>query len=189
MAMVEARMLAQVDAKDASSDQIQNYGFLSCSRCGAPVVTERMAVVTSGEAAWSEPRRVWPEPEGQLSMELPAGVRQSLIEAMRCFRAEAYTACAVMCGKAIEAIGYTHSTRRRTLGPVLKELLERGVIDNRLYEWGTELQRHRNIAAHPSNRAIGREDARYLLDFAIAICDYVFILTRRFEEFQQALHD
>jgi hypothetical protein len=74
-------------------------------------------------------------------------------------------------------------SKSKYLGSGLKELKEKEVIDNRLFAWGLELQKHRNIAAHATDEKISRADAEYLLDFVIAICEYVFVLTEKFQEF------
>jgi hypothetical protein len=75
-------------------------------------------------------------------------------------------------------------TKRQTLFEGLKELHERGVIDKRLYEWGDELRKHRNLAAHATGANFNLIDAKDLYDFATAICEYVFVLTAKFEAFK-----
>src|SRR5947208_9172197 len=51
---------------------------------------------------WSDAERVWPQPKRTISRSVPDIVKSSLEEADRCFSAGAFTACAVMCGRAIE---------------------------------------------------------------------------------------
>jgi hypothetical protein len=89
-----------------------------------------------------------------------------------------------MCGKAIEAICAEHKTKSKNLGAGLKELLDKKVIDVRLFEWGDALRQQRNIGAHANEEDVSREDARDVLDFALAICEYVFVLSGKYEEFQ-----
>lgn len=67
----------------------------------------------------------------------------------------------------------------------LEELHKGQIIDTRLYEWGKELQKSRNLAAHATDQIFERNDAEDLLDFAIAICEYMFVLTQKFEEFKR----
>ena len=69
-------------------------------------------------------------------------------------------------------------------GNGLKELRAAGEIDERLYEWGVELNAKRNIAAHPDPTPISEQDARYVFEFVLAICDYVYVLTAKFERFK-----
>lgn len=42
-----------------------------------------------------------------------------------------------------------------------------------------------NIGAHASNNRINKQDARDVLDFTIAICEYVYTLTSKYEEFKK----
>jgi hypothetical protein len=77
------------------------------------------------------------------------------------------------------------ATKKDTLFEGLKELHERQIIDARLYQWGDELRKHRNLAAHASDAQFAFNDAKDLYDFATAICDYVFVLTAKFESFQK----
>ena len=77
-------------------------------------------------------------------------------------------------------------TKSEYLGGGLQELLDREVIDERLFEWGQALQRSRNAAAHASEQRVSREDASDLFDFVIAIADYVFVLHERFQEFMNS---
>lgn len=51
------------------------------------------------------------------------------------------------------------------------ELLERGIIDKRIYEWSEELHKHRNIAAHAEEHNISKLDAKDLYDFSLAIIE------------------
>jgi len=90
-----------------------------------------------------------------------------------------------MCGTVLEAICSEYATKHKVLAGGLKDLREKEVIDNRIYEWGEALRKHRNIGAHATHETISREDAKDLLDFAGAICQYVFVLTNKFETFMK----
>jgi hypothetical protein len=65
----------------------------------------------------------------------------------------------------------------------LKELLDRKIIDERLHRWSEELRLHRNVAAHAGGEKISHQDADDLYTFALAICEYVFVLSAKFESF------
>ena len=45
------------------------------------------------------------------------------------------------------------------------------------------MQAFRNIAAHPDDTVITREDAEDLQSFVYAIIEYIYDLTERYEEF------
>jgi hypothetical protein len=139
----------------------------------------------TGKDEWSTASRVWPEPVSQLAMSIPETIRTCLLEARKCLHATAYTACVAMSGRAIEAMCRHFGTTKQTLFEGLKELHEKTVIDARLYEWGDELRKHRNLAAHATGAKFNLVDAKDLYDFSTAICDYVFVLTEKFQNFKK----
>src|SRR2546428_152743 len=96
---------------------------------------------------------------------IPDIVRVSLEEAQRCHAAAANTACAVMCGRALEGVCIHFGTKDRHLAKALPELRDRKLIDERLFNWGDELRKHRNVAAHATEDRISRDDATDLLEF------------------------
>ena len=137
---------------------------------------------------WSDPERVWPRPNINLSGRIPQKIADSLNQAQKCQAAEAYTASVAMTGRALEGIGRHFHTEGKAhalmLGKGRDELRKNKIIDQRLYEWGKELQQNRNLAAHASDEAFDRDDAEDLFNFVAAICDYVFVLSQKFEEFK-----
>jgi hypothetical protein len=132
---------------------------------------------------WSPLNRLWPEQEGHVDWDIPPIARNSLIEARLCYKAKAYAASVVMSGRTLEGVCKYHATKNENLALGLKELKEKGIIDDRLFKWGEELRKHRNIGAHATDEKISKEDARDLLDFVNAICEYVFVLTEKFNKF------
>ncbi len=100
------------------------------------------------------------------------------------YKGEAYAACAVMCGRALEAICRLHSTKSSImLGDGLQELLDMESSDRRLFQWGQELREYRNIGAHAAEGKVSRDDAQDLLIFAQAICEYIYVLGARYQGF------
>ena len=64
-------------------------------------------------------------------------------------------------------------------------LRDTNVIDDRLYEWSQQLHAFRNLAAHPEDVSISRNDADDLQTFVTAIVEYVYDLTDRYAEFKE----
>jgi len=126
---------------------------------------------------------LWPQQDSHIDWSIPDIARNSLVEARLCYKARAYSASVVMSGRTLEAVCKHHNTSGRTLAKGLDELKAKGVIDERLYKWSDELRKHRNIGAHASAEKISKEDAKDLLDFAEAICEYVFVLSDKFNKF------
>lgn len=159
--------------------------LLKCKVCHNPLFgyTE-MVQISQNDFEWDHVRRLWPVPEDDIDGEIPSIARVSLVEAKLCFRAKAYSACAVMCGRAIEGVCKHYHPTTKTLSNGLRKLKEEGTIDQRLFEWGEALREHRNLGAHASVEKVAKDDARDLLDFCVAICEYVFVLNAKFQRFQ-----
>lgn len=180
------------DEKGAVSIDIEHTGvpteivLLECKVCSNALlgVSE---IVQTGEDQWEfvSADRLWPSPDNAVDWDIPEIARNSLVEAKVCFKAKAYSACAVMCGRAIEGVCVFHDPKVRSLATGLKKLKEAGVIDSRIYDWGEALRENRNLGAHATTEKVSKEDAQDLLDFSIAICEYVFVLNEKFERFQK----
>ena len=141
--------------------------------------------VGPNEHEWESLNRLWPKQESHVDYDIPAIARNSLIEARICYKAKAYPASVVMSGRTLEGVCKHHSAKSKNLSVGLKELKEKGIIDERLFKWGEELRKHRNIGAHASDEKISKADAKDLLDFVSAICEYVFVLTEKFNKFME----
>ncbi|MEE8136534.1 MAG: DUF4145 domain-containing protein, partial [Thermodesulfobacteriota bacterium] len=73
-----------------------------------------------------------------------------------------------MSGQALEGVCVHHKTKKKTIAAGLTELKDKEIIDKRLYEWGEEIRKHRNIGAHANEDRISRDDAKDVLDFVQA---------------------
>ena len=181
---VSAKVLA---TRGYSPEEVDPFEilFLECSVCHRTMIGEaELFQVDLHEWEFSQPTRLWPEPKNHLDRNIPTLVRNSIEEARSCFKAKAFSACAVMCGRALEAVCKAHKTKGWQLAKGLEELKAKSIIDGRLFEWGEALRKHRNIGAHASDEEITRENASDLLHFTIAICDYVYVLSAKYEEFK-----
>lgn len=161
-------------------------GIAQCHKCHNPLVAHQDflgPVGPLGREEYSEAQRLWPSPEVVLSLDIPEMIRVSLTEARKCLSCGAYTASVAMTGRGIEGMCHHFKTKKSMMFEGLKELLYREVIDKRLYQWADELRLHRNLAAHASGAGFSRQDAEDNFEFAVAICDYVFVLNRKFEQF------
>lgn len=152
---------------------------------------------------WAEAIRVYPEPPKAFTSErIPKVVSESIAEAVRSLQANANVAACVMFGRALEAIcrdilepaQNTKETKCNSvpkrpvmLGEGIRKLKDNGLIDQRLFDWSQQLHAFRNIAAHPTDITISREDAEDLRSFVYAIIEYIYDLTDRYNEFQERL--
>lgn len=172
-----------------------------CPKCGQLIAGESFQRAFEGEDAdydeWTDVVRVYPKPPKQFtSSSIPKVVTQSLNEADRALQADASTAACVMMGRALEALcrdkiratpskEASRAGEKIMLGRGIKFLKEQGTIDERLFNWSQELQAFRNIAAHPDDTVISRDDAEDLQSFVYAIVEYVYDLAERYEEFKE----
>jgi hypothetical protein len=191
---------SKVDAKEIAR---REYGggedgypfgvfFLECPSCHMVMIGQSDIVqIDHDEWGYERPKRMWPEGQNaeRLDWSIPQLVKKSLIEAKKCFDAKAYSACAVMSGRAIEAVCSEHKTKAKNLAGGLTELKAKGIIDGRLYEWGDALRERRNIGAHATEEDVSREDAKDVYDFSVAICEYVFVLSARYSDFAERVNE
>jgi len=159
--------------------------LLECKVCKNALAGITEIVQTAADTwEWQSAERVWPAPETDVDWSIPEIARNSLVEAKVCFKAKAYSACAVMCGRTIEGVCMHHDPATKSLALGLKKLKQDGVIDDRIFGWGEALRENRNLGAHATTEKVSKDDARDLLDFSAAICEYVFILNEKFTRFQ-----
>jgi hypothetical protein len=175
----------ELKTANASSDAGEwQYTFLQCPVCSLPILAEQEGFPVGDHMDWEPPRRVWPETP-TFSHEIPKDIRSSLAEAARCCDCGTFTASVAMAGRALEGLVRHFTNPQMYLGPGITELHNQGVIDNRLFDWAKALHLDRNVAAHSSGQNFSAEDAEDLLAFATAICEYVFVIAYRFDEFQK----
>ena len=184
---VDGKILAQHEKQDPEDSFWYRVSLVECPVCRNALVGLEEAAHRDEELGcwWSDVTRVWPKPKKHLDFSIPEKVRASLEEANVCFKSKAYNASAVMCGKTLECICFEYKTKEKLLHGGLKELLDNGIIDQKIFEWSEALRLHRNIGAHAGESKISKEDSKDLLDFTNAICEYVFVLQKKFDNFMK----
>jgi len=132
---------------------------------------------------FSPPRRLWPLPMRELSIEAPEGIRRDFDEAQRCMSVSAHTAAAILARRLLEGIAVDLGAEGRTLAAKLSNLKRTGAIDGRLAEWADALRVVGNDAAHKVDTVVSHEDAADVLSFAEAMADYVYTFRSRYDRF------
>ena len=213
-AKVAAEQKGHVDSSyydDAAGEPVGERIFLGkCPSCTLSLVgrAEQIEFANyqgSDFDVFGDVVRVYPEPPKVFtSYRIPRTLTHSLVEAERCLQVGANIAACVMLGRALEALcrdvlepkdekpatttdgaAPAKPKKRVMLGSGIRELRERKIIDERLYDWSASLQAMRNLAAHPEDITVSREDAEDLRMFVNAITEYVYDLTDRYEEFKE----
>ncbi|WP_424814705.1 DUF4145 domain-containing protein [Roseococcus sp. YIM B11640] len=170
-----------------------------CPACAVILVGESTQIgfenIDYEEDAWTEITRVYPRPPKIFtSWRIPRIVKKSLREAEKCVQAGANIATCVMLGRALEALcrdildkqaeeEQKPKPKNITLYNGIKKLKDDNIIDDRLYNWSQQLHAFRNLAAHPTDIEISREDVDDLRSFVNAIVEYVYDLTERYNDF------
>lgn len=174
-----------------------------CPSCNSLLAGESHQVDFAGYDAehdrWSDVVRIYPKPpKAFLSSRIPRRVRDSIAEAERSLEANANIAACAMLGRALEAVcrdlleqsvpppaGTPKPPPRRPvmLGEGIRQLKDKGLIDDRLYDWSQQLHAFRNLAAHATDETISRDDAEDLQSFVYAIIEYIYDLADRYAEF------
>lgn len=164
---VEARVLGTHVITDDPFPEPQGTALVECPNCRQPLVAQHWYLdeyYTQEEGvvgSWTPFERVWPERDAVIPTDVPQAVGDSLREAQKCLRANAYIACAAMCGRALEGLCRDLNANDKMLAAGLEQLRQTGKIDERLHEWDKALNEKRNIAAHPDLTPISQRDAKY----------------------------
>lgn len=175
-----------------------------CPRCTSLLAGESEQVhfenYDSEYDEFSDVVRIYPNPPKIFSSQrIPKIASESLVEAERCLQANAHIAACAMLGRAFEALCRDVLRLEETaiaddkkkqkpimLAEGIRQLKDKNIIDERLYSWSQELHAFRNLAAHPDEETfISREDAQDLQAFVLAITEYVYDLTDRYNDFKR----
>jgi hypothetical protein len=179
-ALVDGEVLYSY-AEETSGGPPCIWFFSRCPKC-------KIALLAAQEDYGGEKSpifRVYPPGEKTLSYAVPDGIKKSFVEAQACFKAQAFTACALMCRKTLEGICVHHSVKSRALAAMLKELKDQGLIEARLFEWADALRMSGNEAAHDTAVVISSAEARDLIEFTEALIEYLFTYRDKFESFKR----
>ncbi len=154
------------------------YELWKCPNCQKPFLIDT-------DETSSGYLMLYPTEDNRVNPNLPAPLKFAYAEAISCYKVKAYTATAIMCRKTLEGICAEHGIKDNNLVRSLKALKDKGIIENRLYEWADALRISGNEAAHDVAVTISPEDARDILEFTNALLEYLFTFRDRFEQFKQ----
>lgn len=161
------------------------WTLVQCHRCRMPTVQLREDF-GRGFSDDDNPATVYPAPP-RISSSVPDLLRREWNEAQICLGAKAYAACAVMVRRTVEGTCKEQGVKERTLARSLETMAERGLIDGTLADWADALRIVGNKGAHFTGEVVSREDAVDALAFAEALLDHIYVLRKRFAQFQARL--
>jgi len=183
---VFARVVAEHAPPVDDPDLHYKVSLVECPSCNQPLAARQALDIDpeTGEYDFTAARRVWPDPEREVSPSVPRPVRSALEEAKLSYSARAYSASAAMVRKTVEEV-CRHFGAKGNLAQQLIKLRNEEIIDKKIFDWADALRQRGNLGVHAGDEPTTQQDAQDLLDFAEAICEYVFVLAKKFERFKQ----
>jgi hypothetical protein len=181
------RGVAVWDGHDTDGDLVNppaEWTLVQCDRCWIPSVELREDYGRGFE--YDEPLVVLPAAH-RISPNVPAALRREWEEARTCLDHKAYTACVVMVRRTLEGTCQDQGVKKPTLAASLGALRSQGLIDGTLADWADALRVLGNQGAHYTGKSVTRADAEDSLAFAEALLDHLYVLRKRFTEFQGRL--
>jgi HEPN domain-containing protein len=164
----------------------ESYFLAQCHSCEEPLFG--LAIAAQDERndwVWTGVERLWPAPAlVDVGPSIPEAARRDIKDAQKCLSHGLYSAAAVLCGRALERlIKEKTNSNKLMIGRGIAELKTLKIIDQRLFDWAEALREERNIGAHASDEDTTRENAEDIIDFTIAIFDYVYTLSEKYEKY------
>lgn len=159
--------------------------LVACPSCGSALFGSSFLFRDENDTwSYDHAERLWPTPSlVDLSPAIPEAARRDLKDAQKCIAHGIFSAATVLCGRALERLVAEKTGPGTTLARGLQALKESGAIDSRLLQWAEALRKERNIGAHASTEETTRENAEDVLDFSIAIFEYVYTLSEKYEKY------
>lgn len=157
-----------------------------CPSCNEPILgLTSIYQDLSDSWGYEHAERLWPAPSSvELSLSVPETARRDIKDAQKCLSHGIYSAAVVLCGRALERLA-KEKAPSRNLASSLTELKAKSVIDERLYLWAEALRKERNLGAHAAEEDVTKENAQDVLAFTVAIFEYVYTLSEKYEEFME----
>ncbi len=164
----------------------EEYVLCKCPKCESPFLFkhEWYEIPAEYETATSAPELLYPTTSKLPLSALPQTVSKAYQHAVRSHEVGLYEPCVIMCRKCLEAICHEHGCSKGNLKDKLAILKDRGVIDSKLHAWTDGLRLIGNDAAHDLEIEIQPQDAKDALEFVEATISYVFLLAKKFQEFE-----
>ena len=127
---------------DDPHDQFK-YTLLKCPKCNSPILMEQNMEFDNfnyNSFSFSMPRQVYPLLNFHLNPEIPAELQEALLESIKCFRTNAYTATVIMCRRAIEGLCQLQGVSENNLQKAIQKLKENNIINDQTFEWANEVR-------------------------------------------------
>lgn len=161
----------------------------SCINCERPFLFKQDYHDIEGEFNGHELIQLYPDKDSEFIPNAPKTVLRSYKESQKCFQANAYDACVVMCRKGIEAICIDKGEKKGNLITKLKNLKDKGILENTFYDWSNKLREVGNYGAHSHEHEISKQEAKDTLDFFEVLITYLYHLVDKYNKFSERLEN
>ena len=111
---------------------------------------------------------------------IPANIRNVLLEASANLDDRRWFSAGLGARRAVEMLCDDRGATGRDLKRQLESLRDSGQIDGTTYEWSDAVRTVGNQAAH-SNESLSEDDAKDAVDFALSLCDIIYVLPKRLQ--------
>jgi hypothetical protein len=178
------RVSAKVRGAVFDSESESAVVLAACPSCSGPLVgLTSLYEDHYNNSHYEHAERVWPAPSNvELGVSVPEAARRDIKDAQKCLSHGILSAAVVLCGRALERLA-KEKAPGRNLASSLAELKSKAIIDERLYQWADALRKERNLGAHAADEDVTKENAQDVLSFTVAIFEYVYTLSEKYEEF------
>lgn len=168
------------------TDELQNHGTSiilgKCLNCDKPFLLQE-DFQNIEEYTWTNDKLLlFPSTDNIALKNAPNIVITPYKEAQKCFRAQAYEACVIMCRKGIEAICTDKGEINGNLESKLKKLKDKHILEETFYNWSNELRLIGNEGAHSHSKMIDKQDAKDAVDFFDALITYLYHLVDQYDK-------
>lgn len=158
--------------KEAEYPYKVSYGIFECQAC-----SERFVAKKEEYTDWVV---AYPLPHKPVDKEIPEPIKSQFEEARLCFVVDAYLGCLLVCRTALIAV-------QRNKGVAnLKELREKGLISNTLYEQANEVRLWANMVGHEDiPDKVVEDDCEQLLAYMEALLYAIYVEPKRLADLSQ----
>ena len=176
--------LHRADCYEANEDDIGDecwWAILNCSTCGKFSLYRDY---WDGEQKRWIAKLIFPIPIS-LSLEVPQQIRQLFSEAVA-VQQSSPSLCAVGLRKCLEAVAIDHGCKG-SLAQAIAALSTRGIIPATLSKMMDSSRLIGNLGAHATGAKLTPDDVDLLVNFVLAIFEYVYVAPKKIAAVQQRL--
>lgn len=186
-AIVEAEIIFDytydVNFKDENQGEGKLVSLAKCLNCERPILLREDFIEIEENFYPQGKFQLYPEKESWFIGNAPKSILKAYREATKCYKANAYEACVIMCRKGIDALCYDKGEKKGNLNSKLKKLRDNGILTETFYIWSNELREIGNVGAHSHDLEISKQDSKDMLEFFEALVLYLYHLVDKFEEY------